>query len=157
MPEYKFVTIWRLEAGIDAVWDALYYPEHWPTWWPNVAAVEKLAPGDTDGVGAVHRYTWKTSLPYTLGFTMETTRVERPNLLEGRADGELTGVGRWALSTESGGITTIRYDWNVRTTKAWMNLLAPIARPLFAWNHDRVMEAGGKGLAQHLNARLLES
>ena len=35
----------------------------------------------------------------------------------------------------------------VRTTKRWMNLAAPIARPLFKWNHDIVMQQGGKGLA----------
>jgi hypothetical protein len=37
-----------------------------------------------------------------------------------------------------------------------MNWLAPLARPLFRWNHDAVMRAGGRGLAQLLNARLLE-
>jgi hypothetical protein len=36
-----------------------------------------------------------------------------------------------------------------------MNLAAPIARPLFKWNHDMVMQQGGKGLARLLNARLI--
>jgi hypothetical protein len=27
-----------------------------------------------------------------------------------------------------------------------MNLLEPIARPVFVWNHDRAMEAGRRGL-----------
>jgi hypothetical protein len=39
----------------------------------------------------------------------------------------------------------------VKTTKLWMNLLAPIARPLFAWNHDQVMKAGYEGLKKRLN------
>ena len=28
-----------------------------------------------------------------------------------------------------------------------MNLLAPVAAPVFAWNHDWVMRNGGEGLA----------
>ena len=41
------------------------------------------------------------------------------------------------------------------TTKPWMNLLAPIARPVFEWNHDWVMRNGGEGLASLLGCRLL--
>jgi hypothetical protein len=37
-----------------------------------------------------------------------------------------------------------------------MNLLAPIARPLFKWNHDVVMHWGGEGLARRLGVRLVE-
>ena len=31
-----------------------------------------------------------------------------------------------------------------------MNLLAPIARPMFAWNHDYVMTNGREGLLKLL-------
>ncbi|MCA1656715.1 MAG: polyketide cyclase, partial [Actinobacteria bacterium] len=34
-------------------------------------------------------------------------------------------------------------------------LLAPLARPVFRWNHDVVMRQGGEGLADRLGARLL--
>ena len=44
---------------------------------------------------------------------------------------------------------------NVRTPRVWMNRLAPIARPLFAANHDAVMRQGGTGLAARLGAPLL--
>jgi hypothetical protein len=37
-----------------------------------------------------------------------------------------------------------------------MNLLAPVARPFFSWNHDVVMGWGGKGLAQQLGVELLD-
>jgi hypothetical protein len=36
-----------------------------------------------------------------------------------------------------------------------MNLVAPVARPLFRWNHNAVMHQGGQGLADLLGARLL--
>ena len=52
-------------------------------------------------------------------------------------------------------MTAVTYEWNVRTTKAWMNLLAPVARPVFAYNHDVVMRWGGEGLARRLDCKLL--
>ena len=92
---------------------------------------------------------WKSLLPYRVEFEVTTTRVERPHLLEGDAVGELSGVGRWRLY-EQDGATAVLYEWNVATSKAWMNLLAPVARPVFEWNHDWVMARGGEGIAQLL-------
>jgi hypothetical protein len=37
-----------------------------------------------------------------------------------------------------------------------MNALAPVARPFFEWNHDVLMAEGGRGLARHLGAELLD-
>lgn len=86
-------------------------------------------------------------------FRLRVTRIERPYLIEGRASGELAGVGTWRLYEGHG--TAIVYDWRVRTTKWWMNLFGPLARPAFSWNHDVVMRQGGKGLAEELGATLL--
>ena len=105
-------------------------------------------------IGQYGRYVWRSKLPYRLEFFVRTTKVEKPHLLEGDASGELAGVGRWRLF-EQGGVTAVLYEWNVRTTAAWMNLLAPLARPIFAVNHDYVMRNGGEGLAGLLGARLL--
>jgi hypothetical protein len=43
----------------------------------------------------------------------------------------------------------------VATTRRWMSLLAPVARPVFEWNHDWVMARGGEGIARLLGSRLL--
>jgi hypothetical protein len=119
-----------------------------------VRAVEVLEIGDASGVAAIRRYTWASRLPYQLSFQMRTTRADRPHRLEGEAIGELTGTGRWTL-TESGSATSVRYDWEVATTRRWMNTLAPILAPAFRWNHGQVMGQGGRGVAQHLGVRLL--
>ena len=84
---------------------------------------------------------------------MRTTRIELPDLIEGQADGELAGVGRWRFF--AGRQTAVTYEWNVHTTRPWMNLLAPVARPIFAWNHNAVMRNGGVGLAKLLDAPLI--
>lgn len=146
---YAFVTEWLLPAGPDRVWGELMAPEEWPTWWRGVERVELLRNGDPLGVGAIRRYTWRSRLPYRLSFDMETTRVDPGQLLEGRATGELAGRGCWRLWGEDGA-TRVRYEWEVQVAKAWMRLLDPVARPLFAWNHDVVMEWGRQGLVRRL-------
>lgn len=151
MAEYAFVTLWWFDAPREAVWERIARPLEWPGWWRGVERVEEIEPGDGNGLGSLRRYTWKSRLPYRLVFDLRTTRVERPRLLEGTATGELEGTGRWTLREEDGG-TSVRYDWVVRTTKPWMELLAPLARPLFEWNHDVVMRWGEEGL-RHLLRR----
>jgi hypothetical protein len=100
-------------------------------------------------VGKVFTISWRSFLPYDLTFVTTVTRVEQPHLMEGRAEGELTGLGRWRLFDHDG-VTAVTYEWNVRTTKAWMNVLAPLARPVFEFNHDYVMRRGGEGLKERV-------
>ena len=49
----------------------------------------------------------------------------------------------------------VTYDWRVETTESWMNALAPVARPVFAWNHHAIMRWGGEGAARRLGCRLV--
>jgi Polyketide cyclase / dehydrase and lipid transport len=151
---YRFLTTWLLDAPRDDVFRVVWDFEAWPSWWRGVESVVQLEPGDGDGVGSLGRYVWKSRLPYRLEFDMRTTRVERPRLMEGAAIGELTGIGRWRFF-EDGSLTAVVYEWDVRTTRPWMNALAPLARPVFAWNHDVIMRWGGEGLARRLGAPLL--
>jgi len=153
---YSFLTTWLLDSPREPVWEAIYAQERWPEWWRGVEAAEELEPGDGDGVGAVSRMVWRSLLPYRVRFEVRTTRVERPRLMEGDAVGELTGTGRWRLY-EDDGATAVLYEWNVATTRRWMNLLAPVARPVFEWNHDWVMARGGEGIASLLGCDLLAS
>ena len=156
MAEYRFLTTWLVQAERERVWDAIYESERWPEWWKGVLEAQRLEEGDEDGVGQYGRYVWRSRLPYRLEFFVRTTKVEKPRLLEGDASGELAGTGRWRLF-EQDGVTAVLYEWNVATTKAWMNLLAPVARPIFEWNHDWVMAHGGRGIAELLGCRLLAS
>ncbi|MDT5294453.1 MAG: hypothetical protein QOJ76_1333 [Acidobacteriota bacterium] len=155
MADYSFVTLWRFRSPLAPVWNLIYRSEEWPAWWRGVERVERIEPGDSTGIGTLQRYTWKSKLPYRLVFEMRLTRVEPLSVIEGEAVGELTGRGVWRLKQE-GEVTCVRYDWNVLTTKRWMNLLAPVARPVFQWNHDMVMNWGAEGLARKLGVERLE-
>lgn len=118
--------------------------------------MEDTAPGDEHGIGAVRRFTWRTRLPYRIMFDTRATLVDAPYALDGRAFGELEGNGRWRLSRRRGA-TAVRYQWDVDLTKPWMKAVAPIAKPMFEWNHNAVMQAGAQGLARHLGAPLLRA
>jgi hypothetical protein len=154
--DYRFLTTWLLESPRDPVWDAIYDQDHWPEWWRGVEAVEELEPGDESGVGKLSRLTWRSRLPYDLVIEARTRTVAKPHLIEANAHGELVGEGRWRLF-ERDGVTAVVYEWNVTTSKRWMNALAPLLRPAFEWNHDWVMRNGGAGLANLLGCRLLAS
>jgi hypothetical protein len=153
MPSTQFhlTTDWAFDAPIEAVWRELIAPEVWPSWWRAVARVEVLASGDERGVGALRRMTWRTALPYTLTFDMRTMRIVPMTTIEGRAEGELDGLGRWTLAP-AGARTVVRYDWMVEITQPWMRIVAPVARPVFAWNHGIVMRWGQDGLSRRLAA-----
>ena len=156
MAKYEFVTIWQVKAPLASVWDLIYNSDSWPSWWKGVERVELVEKGNKEGVGSIYRYTWKSKLPYRLTFDMQLTRIEQMSIIEGTALGELSGTGRWQLTSEDD-VTTARYDWQVETTKPWMNLLTPIARPVFKWNHNVVMNWGAQGLAKRLGATLIKA
>jgi Polyketide cyclase / dehydrase and lipid transport len=143
-----------VDAPRERAWEVIEDTVGWPEWWRGVVRVEELEPGDANRVGSRYLIEWRSRLPYPLEFEFAVDRVERPQVMAGRAIGELSGTGRWRLF-EDGGVTAVLYEWNVRTTKPWMNMLGPVARPVFAWNHDVVMGWGGEGLARRLGARLV--
>jgi carbon monoxide dehydrogenase subunit G len=156
MADYHYVSTWQLQAPIEQVWAALNDLDHLPTWYTGVQHARELVPGDAQGVGRRVRYVIKGRLPLRLAFEATTTRSVPPREQELQGEGELVGTGRWSLD-QQGEVTTVRYRWDVRTTRPWMNLVAPPARPLFAWNSRGVMLQAGEGLAGFLSVRLVSA
>jgi hypothetical protein len=152
---YHFVTDITVGAPIERAWAHIADPTGWPEAWTWLASVEMLD-GATPPAsrGDRCRYAFRTALPYTLSFVTEVTEVEPPTLLVAEASGELAGTGRWDLTEVEAG-TALRYTWLVETTKRWMNVLAPIGRPAFSWNHDVLMKDFARGLAATLDAPLV--
>lgn len=154
MTEYHLLTTWRIEAPLEHVYAAIRDSPGWPAWWPALQRVEAVSAGDADGVGSSWRYCWHGRLPYRVAFAVRITRIVPLQSIEGVARGDLDGVGRWHFSRE-GKASVVRYEWHVCSRRRWMNLSAPLLRPLFIRNHALVMNQGGAGLARHLGARLL--
>lgn len=150
---YTFVTEWKLRAPLSAVWDHLLHIEGWPDWWPGVLEATILTNnGHLDGVGSTIRMKWRSWLPYTLSFTLTITEVTQGVRLSATAHGDLNGTGVWEFA-ERDGTTYATYTWSVSTSKPWMNLVAPVARPLFAHAHHVIMRWGEQGLWRVLTAR----
>ena len=152
MADYAFLTTWLLESPREPVWEAIYDQASWPQWWRGVEEAEEIAPGEDERRrhGRAHGLEEPAALPGRVRGDDDAGRA--PHLLQADAVGELSGVGRWRLY-EQDGVTAVLYEWNVATTQAWMNLLAPVARPVFEWNHDWVMARGGEGIAESARRR----
>lgn len=153
MAEYRFVSTWRLAAPVAAVFEALARPDGWHERWRWFAHTEPLAQGAAHGVGGRLRCVVRSPLPYSLVFEIERVAADPPRSLDERVAGDLEGAGRWEL-TEVEGTTLVRHTWTVRTTKAWMNALAPVARPGFVWAHHVVMRDGARALSEGLGVAL---
>jgi hypothetical protein len=152
--QYHLLTIWRIEAPLVKVYAAIHDSQRWPDWWPSVQEVKQEASGDADGINSIWRYSWQGHLPYRVVFEVRPTRIEKLVAIEGIARGDLEGIGRWYFSRQ-GAVSVVRYEWHVRSTLWWMNLIAPFARSMFIRNHALVMTQGGEGLARLLESPLL--
>jgi len=154
LAEYHLLTIWRIEAPLERVYGAIHNSLHWPDWWVGAEKVEQMASGDSNGINNIRRYSWRGELPYPVVFEVRATRIEKLVAIEGTAHGDLEGVGRWRFSRK-GVVSIVHYEWHVRSTKWWMNIVAPLARSMFIRNHTLVMTQGGEGLARLLKSSRL--
>lgn len=152
MSVYRFDSAWQLPGPVDRVWEAVTRVEDWPAWWPAVSATEELVPGAADGTGRVVRYLLRAPLGYRLAVTTRVVEVEPLHHVVVRVTGNLDGTGRWSLQPDGTGVR-LHQLWEVSTTRPWMRLIAPLARPAFRWSHDRAARRGGEGLVRWLEGR----
>ena len=151
--DYSFLTVWELRnTSLEEAWKTIKAVEDWPQWWKGVEQVKTRKEGDADGIGKVSTFTFKSALPYRLTFDSELVQLEKYRMMKGKATGELEGTGTWFFQMKDD-IVHIEYHWQVRTTRPWMNFLAPVLKPAFKWNHDTVMQWGLEGLAERLQAK----
>ncbi len=154
---YHFLSAYRMVGDQERVWDVIQDVPAWPAWWSWVKRVDVVREGGDDGVGARYRYTVRTPTGYGFVYETEAVEVERLRRIDITSSGEIVGRGRLAIEPRADGELHVWFAWLVETPKAWMTLLAPVARPVFTWNHDRMMDAFGAGLAREAGARLLSA
>lgn len=155
---YHLVDKYRLSSNREAVWDALQAVPRWPSWWRWLKSVDVIKqPASEDGVGGTYRNRIDSPLRY--GFTYQTKIVDtsRPDTISLRSTGDLEGRGRFDLADDPSGGTDLTFTWLVHTPKWWMNLMAPVGRPAFVWNHDRLMTDFGRGLAATTGGEVLDA
>lgn len=148
--DYRFRTVWSLAQPPEPVWAALENPATWPRWWPGCLIVEPH--GEVQGApsGRCYRFHWRGPLPYRLVLDVCITDVEPPQRMGGSVDGVLTGTADWTVAGQAG-ITKVTFDFAVSARRRWLRHLAPLARPAFRWNHERLMAQGEAGLLRWLS------
>lgn len=155
MAHYQFESEWELTAPIESVFELLSHPEDFTSWWPSVKRSRLLVEGDEKGLGARAAYTLQSPLLYSMAFEARAVEVERPLRIHTLVRGDLVGTGTYLLEADEGARTRVGFSWHVSTTKPWMNIIAPVAKPLFVWAHRHVMSEGAAAMASRLGARLL--
>jgi hypothetical protein len=151
MTPYRFATTWHVRAPVQDVWDAL---QRVSDWWPGMVLSRKLTP-DREGVGARYERLTRGLLPYSLRYVLTITRHDPPRVAAYDSEGDLVGEGGYVL-TQTGPTTEVRFTWNVATRSRWMNILASMLKPLFAWNHNYVMRQGEKAIQRYLDGAKAE-
>jgi len=81
-------------------------------------------------------------------FEVEAVHEEPPRLTEAVVRGDLNGTMKWTLHPEGSG-TRLCFEEIVITGKPLLNVLAPLFKPFFAWNHEIMMRRREQGL-RHL-------
>ncbi|HEX8940403.1 MAG TPA: SRPBCC family protein [Candidatus Limnocylindrales bacterium] len=156
--QYHFLSEYVIRGDAELVWAALTDVRSWPRWWPWLKRVETLRDASADdGVGAIHRNTVRAPAGYGFVYDTEITSVDHLRRIDVDSRGDIAGRGRFLLQPRSDGTLYLAFAWLVATPKRWMSFLAPIARPAFGWNHDRMMRAFGVGLAAAAGAELVST
>jgi uncharacterized protein YndB with AHSA1/START domain len=145
---YHFLSDFTMTSSREAVWSALSATEEWPSWWRWLKRIDVVRAATSDtGIGAVYRNHIGSPTGYAFRFQGEIVDVDPSRRIDLLLSGEIVGRVRYIVSDEPSGGTHVSYAQLVETPKWWMNLLAPIARPGFNWNHDKLMTDFGRGLA----------
>jgi hypothetical protein len=139
LTHYVFQSRWLLDSSPEDCYEVLYDVESYPRWWPEIKEVHML-----DKDRACYRV--RSFLPYYLDFESSRSREDKgAGVLEANLTGDLEGFSRWTISKSSTGSVLV-FDEEVVTTKRIMNILAPMARPIFKANHEFMMRHGEAGL-----------
>lgn len=154
MARYTFVDHWTIKAPIEQVFQHIADPATYPAWWPVYPKVEVLQV--QAGAPKRTRLTVKSTLGYTLQIAVETVEAQPPYRLKTAAYGQLAGTGEWIFRQE-GDTTHAQWTWIVESHHRLLNLLEPVAKPLFAWSHNDASRKGHLGLKKLLEKQAVAS
>jgi uncharacterized protein YndB with AHSA1/START domain len=138
---FRFEDSWTVPAPPETVREVVVDLEHYPRWWPQVRAVASLGPEDA----------WvlcRSLLPYTLDLVLHAVSRDLPTV-EVAIDGDLRGHAAWTLTPVAGGLTRMEFVQEVEILRLPDGLVR-LARPVLAWNHDRMMSGCRAGLQRRL-------
>jgi uncharacterized protein YndB with AHSA1/START domain len=144
------VDEWDVAAPREAVFDLIADARTYPSWWRPVY-IDVESDGEPR-LGAVSQQHFKGRLPYHLRTSSTVTVYDPPHRVGAEVVGDLRGRGLWTLTpTETG--TRVRFDWSVFADKPLLQVLTPVLRPVFRWNHAWAIARAQEGLEPAARAR----
>ena len=155
---FRFDEEWTIPDATPAeVYEVLAHGEWLPLWWRGVyLKAEKLSPTPTPQVGDRLKVRARGALPYQLDFILEAVELDPGRRVAVRTYGDFDGRWSATLSPTPEGVH-VALVWEVTVLKPWLKRLAPLLRPLFAWNHRWTTPRGERGLRAFLAQRRAEA
>jgi hypothetical protein len=147
--QYQFHSLWEIPAGLPSTEKAILDMSHWAEWWPGLVA-SNFVKQDVAVEHSIVSATWKSTFGYQLAICITITAYKKLGYISFDSEGDLVGSGKWSFIATTPDNTQMDIIWNVATNKAWMNLLAPLLRPIFIHAHHTLMKKGATGLTRYL-------
>lgn len=145
---YSFATSLELTAPAERVWNTIHAVSDWKQWWK---AVRHIVSHQENGK-EITTLTIGTFF-YSLTFSITLQDFKEYEYITFDSAGDLVGDGKF-LFTSRADTTHLVFEWNVATTKPWMNRYGKLLRPFFVTAHNVVMWQFARGLAHTLHAQL---
>nr|WP_296072913.1 SRPBCC family protein [uncultured Actinoplanes sp.] len=143
---YHFTTVWRLTFPPGEVFAVLADLGSYTAWWPGMRRIDRVD-------ATAYETEVRSVLPFSLVFRTVTTRQDRQaGVLQADLRGDLEGFSRWTVAAEDGGARAT-FEEEVIARNRLLRVLAPVARPVFRWNHAVLMNRGERGLRVFLAGR----
>lgn len=148
---YHFVSNWTVHAQLIEAEKVIHNVPTWRLWWRDLKSVNVIRE-TPNYVGSEFEGVWGSASGYKLHMHIVITAFEAGKSIAFDATGDLDGGGTWQFET-NGQNTSMRIVWDVATTKTWMNIGAPILRPIFEYNHSLLMRRAEVSLNEYLDQR----
>lgn len=94
----------------------------------------------------------RSPLGYRLRTRLVVTAIVPEERIAAGSGGDLRGSGSALLHADGVG-TRVEIRWDVETIRRWMNVSAPLLRPVFVAAHAWVMARGERGLRRAVRSR----
>ena len=152
---YRLRIAGPLETVFHYVGGGTTYPEWWPVFLKAESDHKEME------VGARVRYHVKSVLPYHLHWDVTLVELDRPRLVVGHS---VVRLGDWLeldgpivfRFREYGPWVEVLLEQEMRTRRRLPGPLRALAGRVFAYNHDRAMRQGGRGLQRIVRAAVAE-
>lgn len=138
---YEFLNYWSLDRPVETTWKFITDETMWYSWLGDIVTIDSFAPDQSLGKGQVYKTCWRGPLPYSLKLDVEIINIVPYSAVSVQTEGDLIGNGVVEFKPDNAG-TVITFTWQAQPTRLWMKMLAPFAKRLFEYSHNKLLNEG---------------